>query len=259
MPYATNPDDGVRIHYEEVGQGPPLLLNHGVFQSGDHWRRYGYVEALEDEFRLLLVDARGHGQSDKPHSVESYVIAVMVQDIIAVLDHAGVERANFYGYSMGGRTGYAFGLTAPDRVERLAIGGAYPSNRRPPHLRTWIDALREGIDAYIDVIESTFGITLPPERRAELEQADLLAWAACIEAGLADPSLEDEVPGLTMPVLILTGEEDASVYEQAREAARRIPDAELAILPGLGHLEAQARSDVALPHIQEFFRPSSQP
>ena len=64
MPFATN--NGLRIHYQIEGSGPPLVLQHGFTGSINGWRRYGYVEALAGDYRVVLVDARGHGQSDKP-------------------------------------------------------------------------------------------------------------------------------------------------------------------------------------------------
>ncbi len=65
MAYASN--RGVRIHYQVEGDGPPLVLQHGLFWSVAGWSRVGYVDALKPHYRLILIDARGHGVSDKPH------------------------------------------------------------------------------------------------------------------------------------------------------------------------------------------------
>ena len=70
MPYATN--DGTRIHYRVEGSGSPLILQHGFFWSLDGWQKWGYVDALKSQFQLVLVDARGHGASDKPHEAAAY-------------------------------------------------------------------------------------------------------------------------------------------------------------------------------------------
>lgn len=75
-----------------------------------------------------------------------------------------------------------------------------------------------------------------------------------METNLADPSLADDVRDLDVPMMILTGEQDPSVYEQAKETAEVIPNATFAVLPGLGHLDAFARSDLALPNIPQFFQ-----
>ncbi|MEZ4571551.1 MAG: alpha/beta fold hydrolase [Thermomicrobiales bacterium] len=157
MPYATNPEDKVRIYYQDIGDGRPLVLLHGLSQSGDTWHRFGYVEALEDEHRLLIVDARAHGKSEGPFDKESYATPRMVGDIVAVLDHAGVAQTLYYGYSMGGRMGFGLGIHAPERVSALAIGGAYPSNQRPPALEARIPILRQGTQAYIEHLEGIYG------------------------------------------------------------------------------------------------------
>ena len=88
MPFAIN--DGVRIHYEVVGHGEPLVLYHGLTGSGERWRDTGYVAGLENGHRLILIDARGHGQSDKPHDPAAYGRRRQAADVIAVLDDLGI-------------------------------------------------------------------------------------------------------------------------------------------------------------------------
>jgi pimeloyl-ACP methyl ester carboxylesterase len=84
MPLANN--QGVQINYEVTGYGPPLFLMHGF--SGNHtsWHGYGYVAALQDSYQLILIDARGHGASSKPHTPEAYDYQRLIEDMIAVLD-----------------------------------------------------------------------------------------------------------------------------------------------------------------------------
>ncbi len=100
MPYAGN--QGVQIHYEVVGKGDPLLLVHGMFANWKTWRDYGFVDAMKDEYRLIMVDVRGHGGSDKPHDPELYEEKLLVTDLAAVLDDLDVAKAHYLGYSMGG-------------------------------------------------------------------------------------------------------------------------------------------------------------
>ena len=127
MPYAIN--DGVRIAYERVGSGPPIVLHHGFSGSRRSWREHGYVEALKGDYALLLLDARGHGTSDKPHAPAAYTDERRAGDVLAVLDDAGIERAIFWGYSMGGHVGYAIARDAPTRFRALIIGGMHPYPR----------------------------------------------------------------------------------------------------------------------------------
>src|SRR5215475_10599773 len=100
MPYTENA--GVRIHYAVEGSGPELVLLHGFMGSVDDWIARGYVASLRSNYRLILIDSRGHGQSDKPHAEVSYALDRRVADVTAVLDVLSVKTAHFWGYSMGG-------------------------------------------------------------------------------------------------------------------------------------------------------------
>jgi len=83
MPVATAPD-GVRIHYEIEGDGPPLVLQHGLLSSLESWRQRGYVERFAPKYQCILVDSRGHGESDKPDDPEAYELRTRVVDIASV-------------------------------------------------------------------------------------------------------------------------------------------------------------------------------
>jgi pimeloyl-ACP methyl ester carboxylesterase len=124
MPYTTH--QGVRIHYQVEGDGPPLVIQHGFTDSMTTWYEVGYVTALKDTFQLILVDARGHGHSEKPHAPEAYGTEVMVGDVVAVLDAVHVPKAHFIGYSMGGWIGYGMAKYALERLHSLSIGGHTP-------------------------------------------------------------------------------------------------------------------------------------
>ena len=93
---------GIRIHYEIEGSGPPLILQHGWSNSLEYWRDFGYTEILKQDYKLILVDARGHGKSDIPNDPKAYDTSVMAEDIIAILDHLQIDKAHYLGYSMGG-------------------------------------------------------------------------------------------------------------------------------------------------------------
>src|SRR5262245_48058076 len=105
MPRVDN--RGVSIRYRVEGDGPPLVLGHGITDSGDVWYERGYVAALKSRYRLVLIDFRGHGQSDKPHDPPSYTVERIASDFVAVLDDLGMTRATYWGYSMGARYGFA--------------------------------------------------------------------------------------------------------------------------------------------------------
>src|SRR5262249_3153091 len=130
MPYAHS--QGIRIHYQVDGAGPPLVLQHGFTSSLQSWYMNGYVEALRHDYQLILVDAPGHGASDKPHEPAAYALSLPVSDVVAVLDDLHLSPAHFWGYSMGGWIGFGMAKYAPERLHALIIGGTDPYERRLP-------------------------------------------------------------------------------------------------------------------------------
>lgn len=119
-------NDGVQIHYEVEGDGPPLVLCHGSFGSLEDWRDFGYVDALRDRHKLVLIDSRGHGKSDKPTDQLSYGLELRASDVVAVLDALGIGVCDYMGYSMGGWIGFGLARYAPHRFRSLILGGAHP-------------------------------------------------------------------------------------------------------------------------------------
>ena len=124
MPYATN--DGLRIHYDVTGSGDPLVLYHGLTGSGERWRDTGYVASLADDYRVILIDARGHGKSDKPHEQEAYGRGRQAADVVAMLNDLEIATARFWGHSMGGDVALTLGRHHPDRVSALIVTGYSP-------------------------------------------------------------------------------------------------------------------------------------
>ena len=98
--------DGVRIHFDDVGEGPPVLLLHGFASDTTvNWIVPGVRDALAAAgFRVISPDARGHGRSEKPHAPESYADDAMRRDVSALSDYLGLERVDAVGYSMGAVT-----------------------------------------------------------------------------------------------------------------------------------------------------------
>ncbi len=243
--YADNA--GVRVHYEVQGTGPTLFLHHGFTSSAQQWRTFGYVDAFADRYQVIAIDARGHGRSDKPHDVEAYTMQPRTDDILAVLNAVGAERAHYWGYSMGGRTGYAFINRYPERVASLIIGGAAPGSPKleEGRIRRWAEALATEKPA---AIAQALGV---PETVVEglLGANDLKALAAAqlglLSWGSVDPAT------LKAPSLHYIGERDPFL-PAARQAAEAYPGAVFKVLPGLDHLSTFGRSDAVIPLVRQF-------
>lgn len=246
MSYVTH--QGIRIHYQVEGEGPPLLLQHGFTQSLQSWHRAGYVNALQSHYRLILVDARGHGASDKPHDPAAYALPLHVGDIVAVLDALNLRVAPFWGYSMGGWIGFGMARYAPERAQALIIGGQHPYGRRLSAA-----SRPDGADpqAFVAAFLGRLGgdlTALSSERREELFANDFHALAA---AQQDRPSLADILPTMTMPCLLYVGEADGP-FPQLQTCITHMPNATLVSFPGLNHGETFRRADVVLPHVTRF-------
>ncbi|MEZ4501579.1 MAG: alpha/beta fold hydrolase [Dehalococcoidia bacterium] len=125
MPFASA-EDGVRLNFEVEGSGPPLVMHHAFGGNLEDWREAGYVERLRERFRLILLDGRGHGRSDKPRDVEAYDFRTRVLDVVTVMREARVERGHLFGYSLGGTVGQSALIYAPQRFASMFLGGSSP-------------------------------------------------------------------------------------------------------------------------------------
>jgi pimeloyl-ACP methyl ester carboxylesterase len=244
MPFARSGD--FQIHYEVEGAGPPLVLHTGFVSAGHDWYDMGYVEALERDYRLIIPDPLGQGESDKPHATEACSPEHRVADVVAVLDALAVDRAHFWGYSMGGRVGFDMGVRRPDRLTSLVLGGAHPFGG-PPNVG-WAELLGQGMSTFMTGNASMLG-ALP----REIHDRWLTNDAEALRASTLNerPSLETSLGAIQLPVLIYCGDRDAP-YEAARKAAEAMPNATFVSVPGLGHVEVIVNSDLVLPHVRGF-------
>jgi pimeloyl-ACP methyl ester carboxylesterase len=248
MPYANH--NGIHIHYEVEGTGRPLVLQHGFTGNLKRWYQFGYVEALKPNYRVILVDARGHGASDKPHDAAAYALSLRVGDVVAVLDSLNLDKAHYWGYSMGGWIGFGMAKYAPERVHSLIIGGAHPYEQRLP-ASSRLDG--SDPDAFVAALFGRLGVnagTIPPGLREELFANDFRALAA---AQQDRSSLEDVLPMMTMPCCLYASDADP-LYPKARECVQRIPHATFFSLQGLDHSAAFRDAGLTLPHVTGFLK-----
>ena len=120
--------NGVKIHYVTEGQGDPVVLIHGWMGDSTMWGRdaLGNTKLTAPEgFRVIALDCRGHGKSDKPHDVAKYG-AEMAGDVVRLLDHLKIKKAHLIGYSMGVFLASKLAATHPERVISLVYGGQAP-------------------------------------------------------------------------------------------------------------------------------------
>jgi pimeloyl-ACP methyl ester carboxylesterase len=251
MPFALT-DDGVRLYFEEAGSGTPAIFVHEF--AGDLRSYEPQMRHFGKRYRAIGFNARGFPPSDVPEQVSSYSQVRAADDILAVLDHIGERQAHIIGLSMGGFATLHFGLRHPQRALSLCIGGcgygAEPDQR---------ERFRGEADAIASVIRSegmapfaeryAYGPTRvqyqnkDPRGHAEF-RAMLAAHSAVGSANTQQgvqkerPSLYtlvEEMKRLTVPTLIITGDEDWPCLHPGIMMKQSIKTAALAVIPNSGH------------------------
>ena len=244
MPYAKNPLDASRINFEDDGgTGTPVVVHGGFLDSVATVRDLDLVQAVRDEFRLIYVDHRGLGHSDKPHDPEAYAMRLRVADAVSVLDELDIERAHFIGMSWGGRLGFGIGEHAPQRVLSLVIGGQQPYRWPDSPLTRLVTkglsaAQTRGMEALIQAMETFWEIWFPETLRARYLDNDPAALEAAWTKVLAEGAVAQDLRTWRVRCLIFMGAGDIDFLEQAQRAATEIPNAEFISLVGLDHIGA---------------------
>jgi pimeloyl-ACP methyl ester carboxylesterase len=230
--------DGVRLHYEINGpdEGAPIVVVHGF--ASDYrlnWVGTRWQETLTGAgFRVIGLDCRGHGHSDKPHDVEAYGVEVMAADVVRLLDHVDVEVADYLGYSMGARIGLEMVIDNPARVRRAVLGGVGTAGAIGSS-DAIADALLRG-EPTDDPVAQTFY-----KFASARPTNDLRALAACIR-GLrpnADPA---RLATIYTRILVVVGDRD-DIARGAPELVELIPTARLVTIAGRDHLGAVSARD----------------
>jgi pimeloyl-ACP methyl ester carboxylesterase len=229
---------GFRIRYQEWGSGPALVLLHGFPMWGDRWRDAGYVGALEGRFRVIVPDLLGHGESDKPHDPSAYGMPNMGADVVAVLDHAGADRAHVWGYSMGAKVAQNLAVIAPDRVISLVLGGYPPGLDREQERvtlgtevpQTWEEMLAGLPPAVIDMFRAN--------------NDDFAAAQACAAALSDTRATVAELQSAAHPTLAYIGADDERA-DLTRQQCEAVP-CRLEIVPG-DHVQAFRQAGNILP------------
>lgn len=231
------PHDGLRLHYSERGapEGPPFVMIHGLLWSSRMLRR---IAELLPEHRVLLIDLRGHGSSDRPTDPDRYTWSALAGDVMALLDHLGLERAVVGGLSLGANVTLAAAVEHPERVS--AIVPEMPVLDRAerfarPVFTTMVTALRAGGPALGCATGAVARLPLPgsiPELAAvrDVLSLDPEAGAALVAGLLADDLLFERIrpERLEMPALVIGHVGDPlHVLDDARELADRLPNGRL--------------------------------
>lgn len=251
MTYAVA-KDGTRLYVEEAGEGTPIVFVHEFGGNYDAWEPQ--MTFFARRHRCVTFAARGYPPSDIPEEVGSYSQAMAVSDILAVMDHLKVDKAHIVGLSMGGFATLHFGLTAPQRALSLTIAGAgYGAEKQFEDYFKGVslDVARNFETLTAKVFAETYAAGAS---RVQFQNKDPRGWRAFADRlathsdiGAANtmrgvqarrPSLydlEQEIAAMTVPALVMVGDEDDHCLQPGLFLKKTLPAAGLAILPKTGH------------------------
>lgn len=224
--------DGVKIHYEVHGEGPAILLSHGYSATCRMWD--GQIEAFKDRHRVIVWDMRGHGQSDYPDDQNLYSEALTVEDMKAILDACGVDRAIIGGLSLGGYMTMAFHLAHPERCRALMLFDTGPGYKKNEAREEW----NSMAIARAERLEKEGLAALGPSdevRMAQHRSADGLARAARGMLTQVDSRVINSLETIGVPTLVLVGAEDKNFLNAIDYIAKKIPGSTKVVIPEAGH------------------------
>ncbi len=227
--------DGVEIAFLDEGEGEPIVLVHGFGSNKEvNWVATGWVPTLTRAGRrVIALDNRGHGASTKLYDPADYHSALMADDVRALIDHLGLQRADVLGYSMGARNTTFLAMARPEHVRSAILGGVGILLVGGVGLSP--DVIVRALEApsladVIDPIGHMF------RAFAQQTKSDLRALAACLR-GSRQPLEREALARITTPVLVATGTKD-QIAGSAAELAALIPGAQALAIPDRDHMLA---------------------
>ena len=267
--------DGLLLHVESAGKGPPLVLLHGFTGATATW--IPLLSRLAEEHATIAIDLPGHGRSSAPASPARYALSRFADDLLRVLDALDIDRVALLGYSMGGRAALRAALRAPDRVAALVLESTSPgiadparrADRREADRALAAEIERVGVSAFVDRWEKlplwASQQALPTTSRARLRAQRDVNDATGLANSLRGAGAGEDEPVLgklatfEAPVLLVAGALDAAYVAAASEMAQAFIDARLVIVPEAGHAVHLERPDELTDAVLEFLRgiPSS--
>ncbi len=241
--------NGLHLYHEVHGdEGTPLVLLHGGMLTID-LSFAGLVPTLAQRHRVIGVELQGHGRTadiDRPITP-----ANSAGDVVALLDHLGIDRAHVLGHSMGGAVALELAVSHPDRV--LSVVPCSASVRPDGMHEDFLDPQKMATSTRMPT-EQDFAEFAEAYRRLSPHPDHFEDFLASLSASQADLVgwTDEELAGITAPVLLVQGDHDFTTVEHAALMLRLIPGSQLAVLPGTTHMQVTRRADLLLPALAAF-------
>jgi 3-oxoadipate enol-lactonase len=233
--------DGCSLHYEEYGQGPPLLLLHGLGSSCRDWEYQ--IPVLAEQYRVIAMDMRGHGRSDKPR--ERYSIRGFAGDVEALIEHLNLGPVHVIGLSMGGMIGFQLAVDQPHLLKSLCIVNSAPQVKIQNANDAWQYAKRWGLARLLsmETLGRAIGRNLfPKPEQDDLQRKIASRWAendkraylASFDA-IVGWGVQQKLARITCPTLIISADRDYTPVSLKEAYVKLIPHAKLVVIKDSRH------------------------
>lgn len=239
MPYFNN--DDCQLHYEDYGHGAPVLLVHGLGSSTRDWEYQ--VPELARHYRVIALDVRGHGRSDKPR--ERYSIQGFAEDVAALIEHLQLAQVHLVGISMGGMIGFQLGVDRPELLKSLCIVNSGPEVKAKSP-RDYIEIAKRWTLSRLlslDTIAKALGkLLFPKQEQEELRQKILVRWPqndkraylASLDA-IIGWGVRERLARISCPTLVVTADRDYTPVAQKQAYVDEMPNARLLVIEDSRH------------------------
>jgi len=259
--------NGVHLNYQMEGAGNAVLFVHGYTGSSKDWTRQ--VSALSPAYRVAAVDLRGHGKSDAPSKEEDYSMEIFRDDVLGLLDHLPMEKCCLVGHSLGGFIALEFALAYAHRLAGLVLVDTSSGDWDRPagygDLRIKLDevARKEGMEAAFQYDASHNPLRIerfqkhPELREVFRQKMRMTSVDGYIYAGKAMgrwQPVTERLPHITVPTLVVWGEEDWPFRTSARILKERIPNARLVTIQAVGHSPHEEAPEVFNDVLTKFLK-----
>jgi len=237
--------NGIELYYEIHGQGYPVVFLHGFAGTVNMWQPQ--VPVLSRGYQFLIYDARGHGQSESPPSLEQYSADIVVEDLFQLLGTLGIEKAVVGGLSMGGYESLRFYLHHPQTVAALILIDTGPGYRNPARREEWNRQQEERASLLETQGIEAFTVDAPSytPRDLMLRQNPVgLAHMARKVVAQHDSRVIENLSEIKVPTLVLVGEKDTPFLQAAEYMSKVIPGARYMVIPQAGHAANQDNVEV---------------
>jgi len=255
---------GIEVHYREAGSGTPVVLVHGFTGNSRNWALV--VPALRQRYRVISPDLPGHGLSGRPADPGAYTLEAMADAVVGLMEELGLGPCHLVGHSMGGMVAQLIALAHPQRLRSLVL---VDTSAEPPEgLRTrerarMVELARQqGMEA---VWEAQLAMNpMADQLRAQPEflqtwreqflMTSREAYIYCAQAMAQRRPLLDELSRLSLPVLIVCGQNDEPFVGPSRRLHQCIAGSQLAFIPDCGHTPQIERPQEFVPLLLQFLQ-----